>query len=107
ADESRALSARLSFAPLLDAGRVLHLGAHVRHRYQNDAPARMRARPFNGRDTRWIDAGSSSVNRLEDDASVGAEIAFGYGSFTFVGETIALRGETPAGASRDYHGYYL
>lgn len=107
ANESRALSARLSFAPLLDAGRVLHLGAHVRHRYQNDAPARMRARPFNGRDTRWIDAGSSSVNRLEDDASVGAEIAFGYGSFTLVGETIALRGDTPAGASRDYHGYYL
>ena len=109
ADESRALSARFSFAPILDAqnGRVLHLGANVRHRYQNDASMRVRARPLNGRDTRWIDAGSSSANRLEDDVSLGGEIAFGHGPFTLVSEYIALSGDTPAGGARDFHGYYI
>lgn len=105
--ESRALSSRFTLAPVHAEGRVLHLGAHVRHRYQNEAPMRVRARPLNGRDSRWIDAGSASASRLDHDLSLGGEIAFARGPFAVMAEYIALEGETRAGASRRFDGFYV
>ncbi|HRO04664.1 MAG TPA: porin, partial [Terricaulis sp.] len=106
-DESRALSTRFTFAPLIGEGHVLHLGMHARHRYQNDANQRIRARPLNGRDTRWIDATSAAANRIAEDDAFGAELVYVRGPFSVQGEYAVLHGQTPSGASRDFSAYYL
>jgi phosphate-selective porin OprO/OprP len=111
ADEGRAVSGRFTYAPILDTAaehtQILHLGAHARRRYQNDAPQRIRVRPQNGRDTRWIDATSAGANRLEEDDSFGAEIAYVRGPFSVQAEYAALRGETAAGPSRTFSAHYV
>lgn len=108
-DESRAVSARVAYAPILNAesGRLLHIGAHVRHRYQNDAPQRPAVRPLNGRDSRWIDAGGSIANRLDDDVALGGEFMFSHGPFALAAEYVVLEGQTPSGASRRFSARYV
>ncbi len=106
-DEGRALSGRFTIAPINTEGVVLHLGLNARHRYQNDAPQRVRARPLNGRDSRWIDAGSLSANRLERDTSLGGEFGLVRGPFALTGEYITLTGETSAGDSLRFSGFYI
>lgn len=106
-DESRALSGRFTMAPINRDGAVLHLGLNGRHRYQHDAPQRVRTRPLNGRDSRWIDAASLSANRLDHDLSLGAEIGLVRGAFALVGEYIAMDGETAFGEGRRFSGFYV
>lgn len=108
-DETRALSTRLTRALIHDAeaGRVLHLGFHARHRYQNDAPQRVRARPLNGRDSRWIDAGSQSANRFEHDTTLGVEAAYAQGPLSFAAEFMRMEGQTPGVAEAQFSGFYL
>jgi len=106
-DESRALSARLTFAPILSEAHILHVGAHVRRRYQNDADQRIRVRPQNGRDTRWIDATSVAANRISEDDAFGAELVYARGPFSVQSEYAVLQGETPGGAERRFSAYYV
>ena len=111
-DESTALSGRFTFAPIFETSpegvTLLHLGVHARQRYQgDDALAQIRTRPLNGRNTRWIDAGSAAINRLESDTSIGAEVSFQHGPFGATAEYIVLNGETTAGLEREYSGYYV
>lgn len=106
-DASRALSGRFTIAPINRQGAVLHLGLNGRHRYQNEAPQSVRARPLNGRDSRWIDASSLSANRLDHDVSVGGELALVGGPFALMGEYIVLDGKTASGESRRFSGFYI
>lgn len=111
-DESTALSARFTFAPIFDTTpegtNLVHLGLHARQRYQgDDAVSQIRTRPFNGRNTRWIDAGSAAVNRLESDISIGGEASVQFGPFGATAEYIVLNGETAAGVELEYSGYYV
>lgn len=111
-DESTALSARFTFAPIFetspDGTTLVHLGLHARQRYQgDDAVSQIRTRPLNGRGTRWIDSGSVAANRLESDISIGGELAVQFGPFGATAEYITLEGETAAGLEREFSGYYV
>lgn len=106
-DESRAYSTRLTFAPIAREGRVVHIGAHVRHRTKNDAPQRIRVRPQNARDTRWIDAASLAANRMARDNAYGGELVLVHGPLSLQGETVFLRGETPLGETRNFSAFYV
>jgi len=84
------------------------LGVHVRQRYQgDDAVSQIQTRPLNGRNTRWINAGSVAGNRLESDIAVGGELAVNFGPFSAQAEYIVLDGETAAGLEREFSGYYV
>lgn len=106
-EEARLYSARATFAPVLDDanGRLVHVGAHVHVRDRGENPARFRTRPLNGRDARWIDAGSALAG--ESDVSYGVEAAAQHGRFGAQAEYAWLDGEAVGGADFNFEGGYL
>lgn len=109
-DESTAISGRFTWAPIFESTpegtTLVHLGAHLRLRDSgDDAAFRYRARPFNGRGTRWIDAGGALPGG--EDLTYGAEAAVQFGPFGAQAEYMILNGETTAGVDFDFSGYYV
>jgi phosphate-selective porin OprO/OprP len=110
ADEATAISGRFTWAPIFETTpegtTLVHLGLTARQRdIGGDAAFRYRTRPLNGRGTRWIDAGGG-VNG-ESDLTWGAELAAQYGPFGVQAEYHTLEGDTVAGTSYEYDGYYV
>lgn len=109
-DEQMSVSGRFTWAPIFESSpesyRLLHLGVSARQRYNgDDGMFRYRARPLNGRGTRWIE--SSSANALESDTAYGFEAAGQWNAFGFSAEYITTSGETPAGLELESNGYYV
>jgi len=110
--EQTAVSGRFTWAPIFEAGpssyRLLHLGVSARQRYNgDDALFRYRARPLNGRGSRWIESGSGAANATESDIAYGFEAAGQWDAFSFAAEYITLEGETTTGATVESDGYYI
>lgn len=86
-------SARLTYAPVLEKGRVLHLGAHVRHRSRDgdDGLIRYRQRPHNHLANRYIDTGAIA----ESDMLLGAELYGIMGPFSLLGEYMTVDVDLP------------
>ncbi|GIK47480.1 MAG: hypothetical protein KJZ75_06535 [Hyphomonadaceae bacterium] len=111
-DESTSVSGRFTFAPIFETSpegvTLVHLGAHARLRDQGDnAGLRYRARPLNGRNTRWIDGGSGVAQLAESDTTYGVEAAVQFGAFGAQAEYIAVDGENTAGGDLEASGYYV
>jgi phosphate-selective porin OprO/OprP len=109
-DEQASVSGRFTWAPIFevapDSYRLLHLGVSARQRYNgDDGLFRYRARPLNGRGTRWIE--SSSGNALESDTAYGFEAAGQWNAFGFSAEYITISGETPTAVEIESDGYYV
>jgi phosphate-selective porin OprO/OprP len=109
-DEQMSISGRFTWAPIFesspDSYRLLHLGVSARQRYSgDDALFRYRARPLNGRGSRWVE--SSSGSAVESDTAYGFEIAGQWDAFGFTGEYITIDGETPAGVELESDGFYV
>jgi phosphate-selective porin OprO and OprP len=111
-DEQTSISGRFTWAPIFetspDGVTLLHLGVSARSRYNgDDALYRYRARPLNGRGSRWIESGSGAANATESDLSYGFEVAGQWNAFGFTAEYITLEGETTTGATVESDGYYV
>lgn len=109
-DEQASISGRFTWAPIFatspDGVKLLHLGVSARQRYNgDDGLFRYRARPLNGRGSRWIE--SSSASALESDTAIGLEAAGQYNAFGFTAEYITIKGDTPAGVQIESDGYYV
>lgn len=111
-DESTAVSGRFTFAPIFESSpdgvTLVHLGLHARARDAgDDATARIRARPLNGRGARFVDAGSLGVSQFDSDLAYGAELALQRGPFGLQAEYITLEGDMIGGGEARYDGYYV
>lgn len=111
-DEQTSISGRFTWAPIFESSpdgyTLLHLGVSARARYNgDDALYRYRARPLNGRGTRWIESGSGAANATESDIGYGFEVAGQWNAFGFTAEYISLEGETTTGATVESDGYYV
>ncbi len=111
-DESSSISGRFTWAPIFesspDSYRLLHLGVSARQRHiGDDALQRFRARPLNGRGTRWIDAGSGNNVAGESDTSIGVELAGQWNQFGFTAEYADLSGASVTDVDFDYNAYYV
>ena len=111
-DEQMSVSGRFTWAPIFEASpdgyTLLHLGVSARQRYNgDDALFRYRARPLNGRGSRWVEAGSGAANTTESDISYGFEVAGQWNAFGFTAEYITLEGESTTGAEIESDGYYI
>lgn len=111
-DEQTSISGRFTWAPLFETSpegvTLLHLGVSARSRYNgDDSLFRYRARPLNGRGSRYIESGSGAANATESDVSYGFEIAGQWNAFGFTAEYITLEGETTTGATVESDGYYV
>ena len=117
-DEQISVSGRFTWAPIFETSpegvTLLHFGISGRTRASGDDGGstqeafRYRARPLNGRGSRWVEAGSSAV--MERDTSYGFEIAGQYNAFGFTAEYITLEGESSNDAPQleiESHGYYV
>jgi len=108
--EQTAISGRFTWAPIFESSpdgvTLLHLGVSARQRYNgDDALFRYRARPLNGRGSRWVETSSGSA--LQDDLAYGFEVAGQWNAFGFTAEYITISGETPAGLEVESDGYYV
>ena len=108
--EQTSISGRFTWAPIFetspDSYTLLHFGVSARQRYNgDDALFRYRARPLNGRGSRWVETSSGSA--LQDDLAYGFEAAGQWNAFGFTAEYITISGETPAGLEVESDGYYV
>lgn len=109
-DEQVSVSGRFTWAPIFetspDGVTLLHLGVSARERYNgDDALYRYRARPLNGRGSRWVETSSGSA--MQNDTAYGFEIAGQWNAFGFTAEYVTIEGETPAGVQIESDGYYV
>lgn len=117
-DEQFSVSGRFTWAPIFetspDGVTLLHLGVSARARSSGDDGGatqeafRYRARPLNGRGSRWVEASSTAL--AESDTSYGFEIAGQYNAFGFTAEYITLEGESSNDAPQqkfESDGYYV
>ena len=110
--EQTSISGRFTWAPIFETSpegvTLLHLGVSARQRYNgDDSLYRYRARPLNGRGSRWVEAGSGAGSTAESDISYGFEVSGQYNAFGFTAEYITLEGETTAGGELESDGYYV
>jgi len=108
-DEATALSGRFTWAPIFETSpegvTLVHVGASVRLRDQGDNSAfRYRARPLNGRNTRYVDTGV--LTGATEDTTYGVEAAVQYGAFGAQAEYMLLEGDATAG-SYEFDGWYV
>jgi len=108
--EQSSISGRFTWAPIFesspDSYTLLHFGISARQRYNgDDALFRYRARPLNGRGSRWVE--TSAASATAEDLSYGFEVAGQWNSLGFTAEYITLEGETPAGLQLESDGYYV
>lgn len=117
-DEQTSISGRFTWAPIFETSpegvTLLHLGISARQRHQgDDAAFRYRARPLNGRGSRWVEAGSGVGNTVDSDTAIGFEVAGQYNAFGFTAEYITLEGDVltpgaaPADGTIESDGYYV
>ncbi len=100
-----ALTARGTFAPINEDGKLVHLGVSGTYRtFDDNSGPRIRLRNFhNG--TRYVDTG---VTVAEGQTTVGAEAAVVFGPFSVQGEyyTSTLEGNGTGAADVDFDGWY-
>lgn len=100
-----ALTARGTYAPINEAGQLVHLGVSGTYRtFDDNSGPRIRLRNFhNG--TRYVDTGATVA---EGQMTVGAEAAVVYGPFSAQGEyyTSTLEGNGAGAADVDFSGWY-
>ena len=100
-DDVRNMTARLTFLPINDGQKLLHLGAAFSSRTTSDSTYSVSTRPENHLGTKLLDMDLDNVNGMN---LMGAEIAFVMGSFSVQGEYVMNSVE----AMEDYSfsGYY-
>lgn len=107
-DEGWDVSGRVTYAPINDAGRLLHLGAAVRRNQSNDSTneLRFRSRPHvNVAGVRLIDTGV--IPGVNDFVSVGLEAAAVRGPLTLQSEYVLTRvNRGGALADLDFDAFY-
>lgn len=103
----RGLSGRATFAPMQDAGRILHFGAGIAHRWtgSNDE-VRFRQRP----ESRTTDVRLVDTRTVRADAFTyyGAELAGAHGPLSFQAEYILAQVDRGAyGDDLRFYGWYV
>ncbi|MCG2633818.1 MAG: porin [Gammaproteobacteria bacterium] len=107
-EEGFGIGARATFAPMNEAGKVLHLGAAVAMEKPNDASVdtlRLRSRPEVHNAPRLVDTGT--FGGVDDITKLGLEAAWVTGPFSLQSEwmTYDVSGNTGMGDA-DFDGYY-
>ncbi|WP_126456483.1 OprO/OprP family phosphate-selective porin [Sulfuriflexus mobilis] len=107
--EGYGLGARVTFAPIAEKTRAIHLGAAVAHEEPLDDAdvVRFRQRPeFHATGTRIIDTGS--ISNVEDIEKFGLEAAAVFGPFSLQGEYLKVDVSRESGFDdADFDGAYL
>ena len=100
-DDVRNMIARLTFLPINDGEKLLHLGAAFSSRNTSDSTYSVSTRPENHLGTKLLDMELTDVTGMN---LMGAEMAFVMGSFSVQGEYVMNSVE----AMEDYSfsGYY-
>ena len=100
-DDVRNMTARLTFLPINDGQKLLHLGAAFSSRNTSDSTYSVSTRPENHLGTKLLDMDLTGVTGMN---LMGAEMAFVMGSFSVQGEYVMNSVE----AMEDYSfsGYY-
>ncbi len=100
-----AVTARGTYAPIVEDGKLLHVGMSGTYRtFDDNSGPRIRLRNFhNG--TRYVDTGTTVA---EGQTTVGAEAAVVFGPFSAQGEyyTSTLEGNGAGAADIDFTGWY-
>jgi phosphate-selective porin OprO/OprP len=107
-DEGYDVTARGTWAPFLDTGRVLHLGAAVRRSDPRDSSngLRWRARPeSNVTNVRLVDTGV--LTGTDDIESYGLEAAGEWGPWSLQSEYIGTRVNRKSTSDVDLNGWYV
>ena len=107
-DEGFALTGRGTYTPILEEGKIIHLGGSATWRNTGDEDeVRLRARPESHiSDIRYVNTGD--ISDVDDFFSYGVEAATVYGPFSVQSEYIATRLNRDAGNSDlDFDGYYV
>jgi phosphate-selective porin OprO and OprP len=107
-DDPLALGGRVTFAPINDKGRVLHVGGAAAYEWTDDAnTVRIRQRPESRVDgARFVDTGSF-VN-ASSQFKYGLELAGIYGPFSLQGEYMGSNIKRTTGLpSIDLNGFYV
>ena len=107
-DKGYDLTARATWAPQWDKGRVLHLGAAVRRHDPNNSTNALRfaSRPeSNITDLRLVDTGV--LTDTDNIRSYGLELAGEWGPWSLQGEYIGTRVDRKTGSDADLGGWYM
>lgn len=102
----KGVAGRATFAPMQEAGRILHLGAGVLHRWTDeDKSLRFRQRPESGTtDSRLIDTG---VIHADSFTYFGTELAAARGPVAFQTEFISAHVNRRGDDDLRFHGWYM
>ncbi len=104
-DEPWEIGGRVTFAPLHEKTRVLHLGVGAVFADPNDDTIRIRQRPESHvTNARFVDTGTLDV---EDFWRVGPEVALVYGPFAVQGEYMRVGINRDSGEDLDFDGWYV
>jgi len=104
-----AYTGRVTWAPIAEAGKVLHLGAWATHRDQGGNSFRNRARPeVNKAAVRLLDSRAGGADPLVDSVTTyGVELASVMGPVSLQGEYIKRETDSLTQGDPDLDGYYV
>lgn len=104
-DERWHLNGRVTFAPLYEKTRVLHLGVGATFGDPNDETLRYRVRPeTHVFGNRFVDTGN--IPRVDNDWRIAAHLAVVYGPFSVQGEYMHVGVERDSADDLDFNGWY-
>jgi phosphate-selective porin OprO/OprP len=98
------LSGRLTFYPLRERGRLIHLGLSANYREPDGNTVRYRARPEARFARALVDTGT--IDNVEETLAVGVEAATVLGPLSLQGEYIVNQVGRSADADLDFSGWY-
>ncbi len=104
--EGHTFAGRVTFAPVADGEKAVHLGASVRYRSFSDTDqiARYRQRPQVHQETRYV---STPKLAADGDLFYGIEAAGVWGPFSIQGEYAMIKPDLLVGKDPSFGGYYI
>lgn len=101
------VTGRLHFAPVMDNGNIVHVGASASYRGDGEDEVRFRARPESHvTSTRLVDTGT--ISDYSNQTLLGAEAAAVFGPFSLQGEYIQTSVDVDGpGSDPDFSGWYV
>ena len=104
-DDVRNITGRVTFVPINDSDKILHIGASMSHRSSSDSTFSISTRAENHLGTKLLDLDLSDINNMN---LIGGEMAFVMGSFSIQGEYIMSSLDKDGdGVWNDSHNYNL
>lgn len=103
-DGNYAFTGRMTFAPLLEEERLVHLGLGYSYRNARSDSVRYRSRPEAHLAPRFLDTGNLDA---DSENRIGAEVAVVYGPASLQAEYLTALVNTPDGSDPSFGGFYV